>query len=63
MVPLDGPVASDGEEVWIGVEVGPNGLPQAVRIDPVSGRIITAVDLHVASLADDLAIGLGSAWV
>ena len=41
-VPLDGFVASDGKEVWI---AGPNGLPELVRIDPVSGKVITTVDL------------------
>ena len=44
-VPLDGPVASDGKQVWIGVDAGPNGLAQVVRIDPVSGKVITTVDL------------------
>ena len=43
-VPLDGPVASDGKEVWIGVD-GPNGRTQVVRIDPDSGKVITTVDL------------------
>ena len=37
-VPLDGPVASDGKQVWIGVEEGPNGVSQVVQIDPVSGK-------------------------
>ena len=40
-VPLDGPVASDGTEVWIGVDAGPNGPSKVVRIDPVSGKVIT----------------------
>jgi hypothetical protein len=62
ILPLDGPVASDGVEVWIGVEAGPNGHPQVVRIDPVSGKVITAVDLDVSGI-EDLAIGLGSVWV
>ena len=61
-VPLDGPVASDGKEVWIGVDAGPNGLPQVVRIDPVSGKVITAVDLDTSGISD-LAVGLGSVWV
>jgi len=59
LVPLDGPVASDGKEVWIGA--GPNGLPQVVRIDPDSGKIITAVTLETGS--GNLAVGLGSVWV
>jgi len=68
-VPLEGPVASDGKEIWIGVEAGPNGLPEVVRIDPVSGKIITAVDIITAVNPDtqggigNLAIGLGSVWV
>ena len=51
VVPLDGPVASDGKEVWIGVDAGPNGLPQVVRIDPVSGKVITTVDLDTQGIA------------
>jgi virginiamycin B lyase len=62
LVPLEGPVASDGAEVWIGVGAGPNGLPQVVRIDPVSGKIITAVDLDTSGIGN-LAVGLGSVWV
>ena len=57
-VPLDGPVASDGKEVWI---AGPNGLPEVVRIDPVSGKVISTVDLD--TVPGDLAVGLGSVWV
>jgi virginiamycin B lyase len=57
-VPLDGPVASDGKQVWIS---GPNGLSQVVRIDPVSGKVITTVDLETG--AGNLAVGLGSVWV
>ena len=30
---------------------GPNGLPQVVRIDPVSGKVITAVDLAIPAIA------------
>ena len=60
-VPLDGPVASDGKEVWIGIE-GPNGLAEVVRIDPVSGKAITTVHLDSRGI-DGLAIGLGSVWV
>jgi virginiamycin B lyase len=60
-VPLDGPVASDGVEVWIGVGAGPNGLSQVVRIDPDSGKVITAVDLATSGIGD-LAVGLGSVW-
>jgi hypothetical protein len=55
-VPLDGPVASDGNEVWI---AGPNGLPEVVRIDPVSGKVITTVDLD--TVPGDLAVGLDEA--
>jgi virginiamycin B lyase len=62
IVPLDGPVASDGAEVWVGVGAGPNGLPEVVRIDPVSGKILTAVDLATSGI-QDLAVGLGSVWV
>src|SRR6478736_6527746 len=56
-VPLDGPVASDGTEVWIGVESGPSGLPEVVRIDPVSGKVITAVGLDTEGIGG-LAVGL-----
>ena len=62
LVPRDGPVASDGAEVWIGVGAGPNGLPEVVRIDPVSGKVITAVDLETSGIGN-LAVGLGSVWV
>ena len=46
-VPLDGFVASDGKEVWM--DAGPNGLPEVVRIDPVSGKVITTVDLDTVA--------------
>ena len=49
-VPLGGSVASDGTQVWIGVDAGPNGKPKVVRIDPVSGKTITAVDLDVSGI-------------
>ena len=62
-VPLDGPVASDGKQVWIGVDAGPNGVSQVVRIDPVSGKVITAVDLETEDPIGGLAVGLGSVWV
>ena len=42
---------------------GPNGLPQVVRIDPDSGKVITAVDLDRTSGISGLAVGLGSVWV
>ena len=61
-VPLDGPVASDGKQVWIGVEEGPNGVSQVVQIDPVSGKVITTVDLKTQGICG-LAVGLGSVWV
>ena len=61
-VPRTGTVASDGKEVWIGTDLGPNGLPQAVRIDPVSGKVITAVDLNTTFISA-LGVGLGSVWV
>ena len=61
-VPLDGPVASDGAQVWIGVEEGPNGLPEVVRIDPVSGKVLTTVHLDAQGIGG-LAVGLGSVWV
>ena len=57
-VPLDGAVASDGKEVWI---AGPNGRSEVVRIDPVSGKVITMVDLD--TVPGNLAVGLGSVWV
>jgi virginiamycin B lyase len=60
-VPLDGAVASDGTEVWIGVAEGPNGLAQVVRVDPDSGKVITAVDLDATDISY-LAMGLGSVW-
>jgi YVTN family beta-propeller protein len=60
-VPLDGPVASDGKEVWIGVD-GPNGLAEVLRIDPVSGKVITTVDLDTEGIGG-MAVGLGSVWV
>jgi YVTN family beta-propeller protein len=61
-VPLDGPVASDGKEVWIGVDSGLNGLAEVVRIDPVSGKVITKVYLDTEGIGG-LAIGFGSVWV
>ena len=61
-VPLDGPVASDGEQVWIATDAGPNWPAKVVRIDPVSGRVITTVDLAAKSNCG-LAVGLGSVWV
>ena len=61
-VPLDGYVASDGKEVWIGVDAGTNGLSQVVRIDPVSGKVITTVGLDTQGICG-LAVGLGSVWV
>ena len=60
-VPLEGWVASDGEEVWIDVDAGPNGPSKVVRIDPVSGKVITTVDLDTQSIFG-LAVGLGSVW-
>ena len=62
LVPLDGPVASDGTQVWIGVGKGPNGRPEVVRVDPVSGNVITSVDLDTSDISY-LAVGLGSVWV
>jgi outer membrane protein assembly factor BamB len=61
LVPLEGPVASDGNQVWIGVGSGPNGLPQVVRIDPVSGKVITSADLPASGIGS-LSVGLGSVW-
>ena len=61
-VPLDGPVASDGKQVWIGVEEGPNGVSQVVHIDPVSGRVITSVELESEAIGG-MAVGLGAVWV
>jgi virginiamycin B lyase len=59
-VPLDGPVASDGEQVWIGIDAGATSL--VVRVDPVSGKVITTVDLKTQGICG-LAVGLGSVWV
>ena len=59
-VPLDGPVASDGKEVWIGVDAG---RAMVVRIDPDTGKVITPVDLGVAPGIGGMAVGLGSVWV
>jgi YVTN family beta-propeller protein len=62
-VPLDGPVASDGVDVWVGANGGPNG-PRVVRIDPASGKILT--DVSIDSPSDGIgsvAVGLGSVWV
>jgi virginiamycin B lyase len=61
-VALEGWVASDGVEVWIGVDAGTDGVPQVVRIDPTTGKVITSVDLVGASGIDGLAVGLGSVW-
>src|SRR4029079_8336646 len=44
--------------VWI---AGPNGRSEVVRIDPVSGKVITTVDRD--TVPGDLAVGLGSVWV
>ncbi len=61
-VPLEGPVASDGKEVWIGVQGSGNGSSAVVRIDPVSGNVITWVDLDTQGIGG-IAVGLGSVWV
>ncbi len=61
VVPLGGSVASDGTEVWVGVDPGPNGKPMVGRIDPVSGKVITKVDLDVSGIGP-VALGLGSVW-
>ncbi len=60
-LPWEGAVASDGTQVWIGAEAGPHGLPQVMRVDPVSGKVITAVDLETSGITY-LAVGLGSVW-
>ena len=60
VVPLDGPVASDGKEVWIAIDAG--GTSLVVRIDPVSGKAITTVDLGTQGICG-LDMGLGSVWV
>ena len=62
-VPLDGPVASDGKQVWIGVEEGPNGVSQVVQVDPVSGWIVTSVELESNDTIGGLAAGLRAVWV
>ncbi len=63
VVPLNGWVASDGEQVWIADDAGTDGLAQALRIDPDSGKVITAVDLEQDPGECGLAVGLGSVWV
>ncbi len=63
VVPLNGWVASDGEQVWIADDAGIDGLAQAIRIDPDSGKVITAVDLEQDPGECGLAVGLGSVWV
>jgi len=63
VVPWDGPVASDGTQVWIAVVAGIDGLAQAIRIDPDSGKVITAVDLGEEGGVCGLAVGLRSVWV
>ncbi len=60
-VPLDGPVASDGKQVWIGVDTGEDGPSFVVRIDPVSGNAITTVPLDTKGISG-IAVGLGSVW-
>jgi len=63
VVPFDGYVASDGGQVWLAVDAGIDGLAQAIRIDPDSGKVITAVDLEQDPGECGLAVGLGSVWV
>jgi streptogramin lyase len=60
-VPIDGPVASDGKEVWINVDPGWDGPSSVVRIDPVTGKVITSVALDTG--LGSIAVGLGSVWV
>ena len=60
-VPLDGPVASDGKQVWIGVDTGEDGPSFVVRIDPISGTAITTVPLDTKGISG-IAVGLGSVW-
>jgi YVTN family beta-propeller protein len=60
-VPLDGPVASDGKQVWIGVDTWEDGPSFVVRIDPVSGNAITTVPLDTKGISG-IALGLGSVW-
>ena len=62
VVPLEGTVASDGTEVWIGVDAGPDGLSHVMRIDPVSGEVMTTVPIDSPGIYG-LAVGLGSVWV
>jgi YVTN family beta-propeller protein len=62
VVHLEGTLASDGREVWIGLDGGPNGPSRVVRIDPVSGKVITSVDLATSDGFGGLAVGLGSVW-
>jgi YVTN family beta-propeller protein len=61
-VPLEGWLASDGTEVWMGLDGGPGGPSRVVRIDPVSGKVITSVDLGTSDGIVGLAVGLGSVW-
>jgi virginiamycin B lyase len=60
-VPLDGPPAVDGSEVWIAVRAGPQG-PEAVKIDPNTGKIIASIAVPAHDLGD-IGVGLGSVWV
>src|SRR4029077_6549098 len=60
-VPLDGPVASDGTQVWIGADEG-NGRAAVVRVDPATGKAITTVELETGDPCG-MAVGLGSVWV
>ena len=61
-VPLEGWLASDGTEVWMGLDGGPGGPSRVVRIDPVSGKVSTSVDLGTSDGIVGLAVGLGSVW-
>jgi streptogramin lyase len=61
-VPHEGFVASDGTQVWIAVDGGPGGPSPVMRIDPVSGKVMTTVAVDAPG-AVGLAVGLGSVWV
>ena len=62
-LPLNGPPASDGTQIWIASFDG-MALSSAVRIDPASGKVVatTPIDVNQPGLSG-AAVGLGSVWV
>ena len=62
-LPLNGPPASDGTNVWVAVDSG-TGQSSAVRIDPASGKILATVPVDVSPPSYlGAAVGLGSMWM